>query len=107
MVGAKVFGGVQDGDIRIDREVDRVYLDTADAVEIHDPGYDRTILVEKFGSESTVVWNPWIRKSQAMPDFGDDEYHTMVCIEAVNAAKDRRILAPGATHVISQKITLK
>lgn len=107
VVGAKVFGGVQDGDIRIDREVDRVYLDTADAVEIHDPGYDRTILVEKFGSESTVVWNPWIRKSQAMPDFGDDEYHTMVCIEAVNAAKDRRILAPGATHVISQRITLK
>ncbi|MBS1369414.1 MAG: D-hexose-6-phosphate mutarotase [Lentisphaeria bacterium] len=107
VVGAEAFGCVQDGDIRIDCEVDRIYLDTTGAVEIRDPGFNRTILVEKFGSASTVVWNPWVRKSHAMPDFGDEEYHTMVCIEAVNASKDRRILPPGGTHVLSQKITVK
>ena len=107
VVGAEAFGCVQDGDIRIDCEVDRIYLDTTGAVEILDPGFDRTIVVEKFGSASTVVWNPWIRKSHAMPDFGDEEYHTMVCIEAVNASKDRRTLPPGGSHVLSQKITVK
>ena len=107
VVGAEAFGCVQDGDIRIDCEVDRIYLDTTGAVEILDPGFGRTIVVEKFGSASTVVWNPWIRKSHAMPDFGDEEYHTMVCIEAVNASKDRRTLRPGGSHVLSQKITVK
>ena len=107
VVGAEAFGCVQAGDIRIDCEGDRIYLDTTGAVEIHDPGFDRTILVEKFGSASTVVWNPWVRKSHAMPDFGDEEYHTMVCIEATNASKDRRTIPPGGTHVLSQKITLK
>lgn len=29
-----------------------------------------------------VVWNPWDKKSKAIPDFGDEEYKQMVCIEA-------------------------
>ena len=107
VVGAPVVDGlVQTGDIRIDCEVDRVYLGTTAAVEVVDPGFGRTIRVEKSGSSETVVWNPWIRKSHAMPDFGDEEYHGMICVEAVNFIRDRRILAPGASHVLGQKITV-
>lgn len=107
VVGGEKSGCVQKGDIRIDREIDRIYLGTAGAVEICDPGFGRTIRVEKSGSNSTVVWNPWVRKSKAMTDFGDEEYHTMVCVETVNAAADRRTLLPGGTHALTQKISVR
>ncbi|MDR0932627.1 MAG: D-hexose-6-phosphate mutarotase [Victivallales bacterium] len=107
IVGLEKFDRVQNGDIIINREVDRVYFDTTGAIEIYDPGFERTILVEKSGSASTVVWNPWIAKAHAMPYLDDDEFHTMVCIEAANAFKDRRVIPPGKTHVLSQKISVK
>ncbi|RYD32864.1 MAG: D-hexose-6-phosphate mutarotase, partial [Verrucomicrobiaceae bacterium] len=54
---------VEDGDgITIWEETDRVYFDTTAAVEIIDPTLGRTIRVEKSGSASTVIWNPWISK---------------------------------------------
>ncbi len=108
VVGAsKPYGNTQVGDIKIDREVDRLYLDTRSAVEIIDPGFDRLIRIEKEGSASTVIWNPWIRKSQAMPDFGDEEYHGMLCVEAVNAGSDTRIIAPGIEHALVQRISIQ
>src|SRR5204862_6360071 len=57
--------------LRIDSEVDRVYLNTTASVEILDQDLRRKIIVEKNGSLSTVVWNPWIAKAQEMPDFGN------------------------------------
>lgn len=81
--------------IRVDREVDRVYLDTASDVEIHDPKMGRKIHVQKSGSSSTVVWNPWINKSQQMPDFGSDEYARMICVESGNVASNKIVLPPG------------
>lgn len=81
--------------IHIGREVDRVYHDTTATVEIHDPELKRTIRVEKSGSQSTVVWNPWIEKSQRMADFGDDEYLQMVCVESGNLAQNQVTLPPG------------
>ena len=81
--------------IRIAAEVDRTYQDTTATVEIHDPGLRRTIRVRKSGSLSTVVWNPWIAKSIRMPDFGDDEYPHMVCVESGNIATNAVTLNPG------------
>jgi len=81
--------------IRIAAEVDRTYQDTAATVEIHDPELRRTIHVRKSGSLSTVVWNPWIAKSIRMPDFGDDEYPHMVCVESGNIAPNAVTLKPG------------
>lgn len=86
--------------IHIASEVDRVYFDTTAAVEILDPGFKRSIRVEKSGSQSTVVWNPWIEKSQRMPDFGDDEYLQMVCVESGNVAKNQITLPPGGLAVM-------
>ena len=34
----------------------------------------------------TAVWNPWVAKSAAMGDFGDEEYTGMVCVEAAAIA---------------------
>lgn len=42
----------------------------------------------------TVVWNPWEKKARAIPDFGDDEYKQMLCVDA--AAIEKPIaLKPG------------
>jgi len=90
--------------IKISSEVDRVYLNTRSAVEIHDPAFKRTIVVEKEGSASTVVWNPWIAKAQQMPDFGNDEYQRMVCVESGNVASDKLRLEPGKTSVLKVRI---
>lgn len=107
VVGAvKVEGNVQQGDVVIGEEVDRVYLNTVAALELCDPGFGRIIRVEKSGSKATVIWNPWIAKSQRMPDFGDNEYHTMLCIEAVNVCDDARTVLPGEKHTLIQKITV-
>ena len=86
--------------ILIQSEVDRTYIGTQDSVEIHDTTMKRTIIVEKHGSLSTVVWNPWIDKAKAMADFGDDEYKTMVCVESGNVAENKITLKPGRTQVL-------
>lgn len=90
--------------IRVAGEVDRAYLNTTATVEIHDAALRRVIRVEKAGSRSTVVWNPWIEKAKAMPDFGDEEYKTMLCVESGNVASDRITLPPGGTAHL--KVTL-
>jgi len=96
----------QSGDVRIDREVDRIYIDTEDTCFIDDPSMSRRIRVAKEGSRSTVVWNPWVAKAARMPDFPDDGYRTMVCIETTNAAGDVRTLGPGQEHTLTQFISL-
>jgi glucose-6-phosphate 1-epimerase len=87
--------------IRITEEVDRVYQDTVAAVEIEDPGLGRKIRIEKSGSNSTVLWNPWIEKSKNMSDFGDLDYLEMVCVESGNVAKNQVVLAAGESAVLS------
>jgi len=91
--------------IRISSEVDRIYLNTTGAVENLDPTLKRTIRVEKHGSLSTVVWNPWIAKSQQMPDFGNDEYQRMVCVESGNVGSNQIKLPPGESSTLTVKLT--
>jgi glucose-6-phosphate 1-epimerase len=91
--------------IRIRSEVDRVYLNATGPVEIHDGKWRRKILVEKTGSASTVVWNPWIAKAKAMADFGDEEYHGMVCVEAGNVGEGKISLAPGKAAVLHVRLS--
>jgi glucose-6-phosphate 1-epimerase len=62
--------------IKISQETDRIYLNTAGPVEIHDSNLGRRIRIEKSGSLSTVVWNPWVDKAEQMPDFGGEEFQT-------------------------------
>lgn len=33
-------------------------------------------------SFGTVVWNPWDKRAKALPDLGDEEYKTMLCIDS-------------------------
>jgi D-hexose-6-phosphate mutarotase len=86
--------------IKISRETDRIYLDTTAPVEIHDSNLGRRIRIEKSGSLSTVVWNPWVDKAHQMPDFGGDEFQRMVCVESGNVADNRLTLPAGKSSAL-------
>jgi len=86
-------------------ETDRTYASTA-TVRIDDPGLSRSITIEKTGSNSTVVWNPWVDKSKAMSDFGDEEWPGMLCVETANCGANAVTLEPGATHEMTAVISL-
>jgi glucose-6-phosphate 1-epimerase len=91
--------------IRFNSEVDRIYLNTASAIDIRDTSLKRKIQVEKQGSVSTVVWNPWITKAQQMPDFGNDEYLKMVCVESGNVGSNTVRLSPGESSTLTVKLS--
>jgi glucose-6-phosphate 1-epimerase len=88
------------GAIHFAGETDQLHLNTQAAVTISDPAWQRRIVIEKRGSESTVVWNPWIEKASRLADFGDGEWPHMVCVEPANAAENAVTLAPGAIHTM-------
>jgi glucose-6-phosphate 1-epimerase len=96
----------QIGDVVIDQEVDRVYYNTQEACMLVDEQNQRKIEVFKSGSNSTIVWNPWIDKASSMPDVNDEGYQHFVCVESGNVFDDRVTIAPGQQHTISQTIKL-
>jgi glucose-6-phosphate 1-epimerase len=90
--------------IRITAETDRIYFNTQATCIAHDPGWQRKLVVKKTGSDATVVWNPWIAKAKAMPDYGDDEWPSMLCIETCNVRQNAATLAPGQSHAMAAMI---
>ena len=91
--------------IRFTGETDRVYLDTQATCTVRDPLLRRNLGIEKSGSSSTVVWNPWIAKAKAMPDFGDDEWPGMLCVETANVGRHAIELPAGATHAMTARLS--
>ena len=96
----------QTGVIQIDREVDR-YYESSDSVRLEDPVKKRTILVEKEGSPSTVVWNPWIEKAAALGDLPDKDYLAFACIEAAIINDQAVNLNKGESHRFSTRISVE
>ena len=88
-------------------ETDRVFPGVEGSITIHDPEWQRRVLVGRSGSRTAVAWNPWIAKAKAMPDFGDDEWTGMVCVESANALDDAVTLAPGAQHTLTTTIAVE
>lgn len=93
--------------VTITAETDRVYLATKSTCVIHYPEMNRRIVIEKEGSDETVVWNPWIAKSKAMADFGDDEWPGMICVETVNAGPHRVKVNTGHSHTTVARIKVE
>ena len=93
--------------IRFTAETDRVYINTAATCTLHDPGLSRRIVIEKTHSSDTVIWNPWIDKAARMPDFGDDEWPGMCCIETANVHDGGITLRAGETHQMSATIRVE
>jgi len=94
----------QKGDILIQGEVDRVYSDPSDTITLHDDAESKVCLQQE-GSNSLVVWNPWIEKSSHMADMSAEGYRSMVCLETANAREDARVLKPNETHILKAVIS--
>lgn len=93
--------------IRFTGETDRVYPHTTARVTIEDPVWQRRIHVDKAGSASTVVWNPWVAKAKAMADFGDDEWPAMACVETANVGGEAVSVDPGAAHTMRAALSVE
>jgi len=92
--------------VTIAKETDQVHVNTTAACVVHDPVWNRRIEVEKEGSQTTIVWNPWIEKTAGMSDMAPDEWKQMICVESGNAADNAVTLGPGETHVLTTVIRL-
>ena len=108
--------------ITIEREVDRIYMVDHEqsgsvptiTLKNNDEGLVniafRTSMEEESGSLCTpgkmdcVLWNPWIAKSQAMGDFGDEEYLNMVCVEPGSVLEPVSI-NPGQKYTLETTIS--
>lgn len=93
--------------IRLAGEIDRVYLDTQATCVLHDPDWNRRIIIEKEHSRSTIVWNPGAQRAAAVPDLGDQDWTGMVCIESGNVMENAVELGPGQEHQISAQIRVE
>ena len=93
--------------IRIDRYTDQVHVNTTAACVIDDPAWARRIVIDKGGSATTVVWNPWADKTPGMPDMAPEDWREMVCVETANAGENAIRLAPGATHIMRATIRVE
>jgi len=92
--------------IRITAETDRVFENTRAACIIDDPAEARKIRIEKAGSATTVVWNPWVTKAASMTDFGKDDWIRMLCVETANASANAISLNPDGQHAMRAAISV-
>ncbi|KAF9103626.1 hypothetical protein BGX27_010495 [Mortierella sp. AM989] len=77
----------QEGEVTIKGEVDRVYanVQSPDLQILY--GGEGGVKLHRNGLGDIVVWNPWVEKSAGMADFGNEEYHRMICVEAGQVAE--------------------
>ena len=75
-----------DPQVRINGEVDRIYLSTPDVLTLHD-GPQRQLQLHQTGFNDTVVWNPGADKCAALKDMPADDYQYMLCIEAARVGQ--------------------
>ena len=97
---------VQHGDIAIVSETDGEFLDTRDPVDVEDAALRRRVRTVKDRSLTTVVWNAWVTKAQALSDLADDEWSEFVCVETCNAGVSAVQLPPGQQHAMRSVVSV-
>lgn len=94
----------QSGDLTFTGETDRIYKDTSGVLSIVDPQWQRRIHIRSTGSNSAILWNPWIEKTGKFTDMAADGWQRMVCVETANVLDDVVTLAPDQMHVLGVSI---
>ena len=96
----------QSGDITFIGPTDRVYTSTAQ-IQVVDPKLGRRIVVDKNGSGSTIVWNPWSQGAATMSDIGEGEWQNFVCVETAAVRERALTLWPGHPHIMTQTLAVE
>lgn len=96
----------QEKNLQIKGEVDRIYQSMS-SVLIRDLDRYRSVFVDKAGSRSTVIWNPWKERCKEIVDLPDKAYKEFVCVECANAGTDKPTLRPGGSHNLETVIGLR
>lgn len=91
----------QAGAVEFDSELGRIYVNTKTTCVIEDPPLNRRIRIEKSGSLSTAVWNPWAITAAKMDDLGQNGWSDMVCVESANALENRLTINAGESHTLT------
>lgn len=92
---------IQDGAVAIATEVDSVYKNVAGELVIVDAALGRRIRITSSGSQTAIVWNPWVENSIKSADLDDLDYQQFVCVETANAANDVIAVQPQREFRIS------
>ncbi|XP_053405512.1 uncharacterized protein LOC123565460 [Mercenaria mercenaria] len=106
----KVHGGEHTEDremVQINENYDRIYKKCSGPVQLF-PDVDKATSCRRLVTKNlndTVVWNPWAEKAKAMSDFGDEEYHNMLCVEA-GSVSEPVTLEAGKDMIFSQTIVV-
>lgn len=87
-------------------ETDRLFVRPG-TIRVDDPAGGRAVTVRSAGSANAVVWNPGPAKAAAMPDFGDEDWTGMLCVETCNVADSSIEIAPGASHLMAATLTAR
>lgn len=89
---------------RLRERTDRVFLETGAVCSVVDSVLARRLTLDKHGSATTVVWNPWAELAMTMADLGPDEWRSMLCVETANAADNAVTLTSGGRHSMGVSI---
>ena len=96
---------VQSAPIVIEGEIDRVYCDPPATLQMFDAGHAATTTIQSWGNNNIVVWNPGETNARTMPDFDDQGFEKMLCIEPANACEQWVELRPHGSHCLGQQIS--
>jgi len=88
---------VQAGDVVINGEVDRVYLDVPGQLLLKQSTASHDVTIKSENNKTAVVWNPWQALCEQSADLKADDYRRFVCVETANAVSDVIEVMPGET----------
>ncbi|RDL43271.1 D-hexose-6-phosphate mutarotase [Marinomonas piezotolerans] len=97
----------QEGSVAPCEELDRVYLDAPNQLELVDSAFSRKLVIETEGSCSTVLWNPGAALAALRTDMEDDDYQHFVCVETANALGNSYKIKPGEMHQLRVSVKVE
>ena len=83
--------------------IDRVYS-CSTAITIHDDANNRDIILHSPDARNRVVWNPGAQHACSLPDLGEDDWQSFLCVEPGNVHENAITLAPGEQHSFTSVI---
>ncbi len=105
-VGGTFKNKLQEGEITVNQELDRIYTNAPVQSTLIDKKLGREIKIDSKGSKTTVVWNPWVDLSNKSADLEDDAYKRFICIETANAAEDVIVIEPNDAFTLEAEYSI-